>query len=176
MSTATLTATGAYRPKDGSVWMWGSGSGGQLGDNTVTTKSSPVSVVGNHSFVKISLAKPNGGTHVSFALKSDGSVWSWGLGTSGALGDNTATTKSSPVSVVGNHSFTEVYATASGAYGLKSDGSVWSWGLGTSGQLGDNTVTTKSSPVSVVGNHSFTTLASGITNVYALKSDGSVWS
>lgn len=226
ISIAGQASTNGALKTDGSAWTWGAGASGTLGDNTATAKSSPVSVVGAHIFIQLAGGKSN-----FYALKSDGSAWAWGVGTSGALGDNTATAKSSPVSIVGGHifsliaggvgnsnhaaaikssngsawcwgeaasgglgdnqvaanrsspvsvvgahSFTSISAATNYTTGLKADGSVWSWGLGTDGQLGDNTATSKSSPVSVVGGHSFIALKAVATNVMALKNDGSIWS
>jgi len=82
---------------NGEVWCWGDGGYGQLGDNVaLTDKSSPVSVVGAHSFVAISM-----GQFHSAGLKANGEVWCWGYNAPGQLGDNTATSRSSPVLVVG---------------------------------------------------------------------------
>lgn len=111
--------------------------------------------------------------------------WGWGLNTYGGLGDNSTTSRSSPVSIVGNHDFVSVINGNGTSVALKSDGSVWCWGNGAFGALGDNSATSRSSPVSVVGGHSFTKVLSSfgdadVTNysstVYALKSDGIVWS
>jgi alpha-tubulin suppressor-like RCC1 family protein len=41
-------AHGVGRKANGEVWTWGDNSFGQLGDNTVESKSSPVIVVGSH--------------------------------------------------------------------------------------------------------------------------------
>jgi alpha-tubulin suppressor-like RCC1 family protein len=156
---------------NGSAWSWGSSSGGQLGDNFNFVRSSPVSVVGGHLFTKISA-----GNVLSLALKSDGSAWSWGTGTSGQLGEGTvAVNRSSPVSVIGGHSFNNISAGTSFSLALKSDGSAWAWGLNSSDQLGDGTAILKSSPVSVIGGHLFAKISAGALNSYALKSDGSVW-
>jgi alpha-tubulin suppressor-like RCC1 family protein len=167
---------------DGTVWAWGFNgagavTGGLLGDNTTANRSSPISVIGTHSFIKIAAGKH------SLGLKADGTVWAWGNNNTGNLGDNTVAHRSSPISVVGTHSFLAI--TAGGgpsagqglSYGLKSDGRVWSWGLGTQGQMGDNTITNKSSPVSVVGAHSFINVAvqGDGDHPQAIKSDGSVW-
>ncbi len=146
---------------DGSCWAWGLGTSGQCGDNTATDRSSPVSVIGAHSFTAIA------GTSISMttALKADGSVWTWGAATNGALGDNQITSnRSSPVSVVGAHSFVAI----GNSLGLKSDGSLWSWGLNSSGQIGDNTTTDRSSPVSVVGGYFFSNKISTSTDAIGL--------
>ena len=152
------------------VWTWGANSYGQLGDNTVTLKSSPVSVIGVNSFKQIT-SSVNG----TLGLKSDGSAWTWGYNTLGELGINTNSHQSSPVSVVGGHSFIAIYGGGSTNVCLKSDGSVWGWGVNNSGQLGDNTTINKSSPVSVVGGHSFIKISGGRMGSYGLKADGSMW-
>ena len=57
--------------KNGTTWAWGYNAGaGQLGDNTMVSRSFPVQVVGNHSFVQVSC-----GVSHSLAVKADGSVW-----------------------------------------------------------------------------------------------------
>ena len=154
---------------DGTCWTWGTNASGALGDNSAAgSRSSPVSVVGGHSFSTATL-----GVNVQFlTLKSDGTCWAWGDNTSGALGDNTSITRSSPVSVVGNH----VFSAINGNGGIKSNGSVWCWGSNSSGALGDKTITNRLSPTSVVGNHLFTTaLYLGMGDSTCLKSDGTVW-
>ena len=112
----------------------------------------------------------------SSALKSDGSCWTWGNNSYGKLGDQTTASKSSPVLVVGDHSFIQLSTGSNHSSALKSDGSVWSWGNNFNGQLGDQTATNRSSPVLVVGDHSFMQIISIHNSTLALKSDGSIWS
>jgi alpha-tubulin suppressor-like RCC1 family protein len=159
---------------DGSVWGWGAGASGVLGNNSIANRSSPVSVVGNHSFVSF-VANYAG---FSNALKADGSVWAWGTETTGSLGNNNSNllkARSSPVSVIGGNAFIGIYAghVASGA--LKSDGTVWTWGLNTSGVLGNNSDTSHRIPTEIVGNHTFVAVSAGRYHFIALKSDGSIW-
>jgi len=170
LSTALNTAYAAGLKADGSVWTWGSNTYGQLGNNTRTNSSSPVAVVGNHSFVDI---RCGGGSYM-IALKADGSIWSWGNNTAGQLGTNNTTSYSSPVAVVGNHSFVQISACTT-ASGLKEDGSVWIWGDGNYGSLGNNTTASVSSPVAVIGGHVFTGLFSGFYYNGGIKSTGAVW-
>jgi len=156
---------------DGSAWGWGGGTSGQLGDNTILSKSVPVAAIGGHSFFTIT----GSGNGYTMALKIDGSVWAWGSGGSGNLGDGTAVSKSSPVAAIGGHSFISIDASGQTSIALKADGSVWTWGANGSGQLGDNTTVGKSSPVLVIGGHSFIQIATGNNHCMALKADGSVW-
>lgn len=94
-------AAGSYNSiglrSDGTLWAWGNNITGQLGDNTIVSKSSPVSVVGGFTdWVSVSASY----RHI-LALRSNGTLWSWGQNNSGELGDNTTSNRSSPVAVVG---------------------------------------------------------------------------
>jgi hypothetical protein len=84
---------------NGTAWAWGSnGSGGfgRLGDGTVVSRSSPVSVVGGFTdWIQVS------GTFHSIGLRANGTAWAWGINSSGQIGDGTVVDKSSPVSVIG---------------------------------------------------------------------------
>jgi len=162
---------------DGSLWTWGNNStaSGALGDNTTNNRSSPVVVLGNHSFISIdsTLKGQN-----SYALKADGSCWAWGNNTPGAVGDNTTVSKSSPVQVIGAHSFIGIASSDQRGLGLKADGSLWGWGFGNAlfyTSVGDNTLNPRSSPVLVVGGHSFISATSGYSHSLGLKVDGTVW-
>jgi len=75
-------------------------------------------VVGSHSFVEIS-----GGASYSFARKANGEVWAWGYNGIGELGDNTTARKSSPVLVVGSHTFStlDLYAPLNYRHGVNPD-------------------------------------------------------
>jgi alpha-tubulin suppressor-like RCC1 family protein len=83
---------------NGIAYAWGSNSVGQLGDNTTTGRSSPVSVVGGFTdWVQVNI----GSNSYSTAIRANGTAWTWGLNSVGQLGDNTVVSKRSPVSVVG---------------------------------------------------------------------------
>ena len=160
------------RKADGSVWCWGDNTYGNVGDNSIANRSSPVLVVGSHSFVEIS----NGCTYHSIARKDDGSVWAWGSNSNGQLGDNSITSRSSPVLVLGSHSFIEISTGESYSLARKSDGSAWTWGSNSYGEIGNNSLIQASSPVLVTGGHSFFEISGGGSHSVARKADGSVWS
>jgi len=57
----------------GELWSWGNNSNGQLGDNTTINKSSPIQVGGLTTWKYLTT-----GLLISFAIKSDGTLWSLG--------------------------------------------------------------------------------------------------
>jgi alpha-tubulin suppressor-like RCC1 family protein len=166
--------------KDGTAWAWGCNSCGQLGDNSITNRSSPVLVVGG--FTDWCQVSP-GGVH-SLGLRTNGTLWAWGNGGFGRLGDNSTTSKRSPVSVVGGFTdWCQVSAGYNHSLGVRTNGTLWAWGCNGVGQLGDNTTTSRSSPVSVVGG--FTDWCqvsgggalslSGHGHSIGLRSNGTLW-
>lgn len=78
----------------------------------------------------------------------------------------------SPIPVLGNHSFVRAVIGVNVSLFLKADGSAWACG---NSPVGDGTVNVYSSPVSVVGSHSFIDIAIANSVRYALKADGTLW-
>jgi alpha-tubulin suppressor-like RCC1 family protein len=132
---------------DGTLWMWGSGSTGRLGNNCTINRSSPVQTVSSgNNWKQVSV----GGSQTA-AIKTDGTLWMWGTGSFGRLGDNSAINKSSPVQTVS--SGTNWKQVGSGSFltaAIKTDGTLWTWGYNGQGCLGDNSTITRSSPVQTV--------------------------
>jgi alpha-tubulin suppressor-like RCC1 family protein len=158
---------------DGSLWTWGNGACGRLGDNTTTARSSPVrEITSSTNWCQVSA----GGYHTS-ALKTDGSLWAWGLNTCGRLGDNTNTTRSSPVrEITSSTNWCQVSAGCFHTSALKTDGSLWAWGSNNLGRLGDNTATDRSSPVrEITSSTNWCQVSAGGYHTGAIKTDGSLW-
>jgi alpha-tubulin suppressor-like RCC1 family protein len=119
-------------------------------------------------------AVAGGGSH-SLVLKTDGTVWGFGLNSNGQIGDTTTTSpRSTPVQVAGLTGVTAIAAGSAHSVALKSDGSVVAWGVNSSGQLGNGTTTQRTSPTTVPGLTGVVAIAAGLNHTVALKSDGSV--
>jgi alpha-tubulin suppressor-like RCC1 family protein len=159
------------------AWSWGNNDTGLLGNNTLTCSSSPVSVVGGFTdWCRVSA----GSTH-TLALRTNGTVWAWGCGSNGRLGDGTTVNKSSPVSVVGGFTdWCQVSAGREHNIGLRQNGTAWTWGCNTFGQLGDGTVVSKLSPISVIGGFTdWCQVSAGKSlnpHSLGLRANGTLWS
>ena len=158
---------------DGTLWTWGFGNNGQLGDNTTGTKSTPVTTfAGGTNWKQVS-----GGYSHTAAIKTDGTLWTWGNGGDGRLGDNTATTKSIPVTTfAGGTNWKQVSSGDAHTAAIKTDGTLWTWGNGGDGQLGDNTDTNRSTPVTTfAGGTNWKQVSAGESFTAAIKTDGTLW-
>ena len=159
---------------NGTAWAWGLNTNGRLGDNSITSRLSPVSVVGGFTdWIQVSA----GYTH-SLGLRTNGTAWAWGSNQYGRLGNNTATSTSSPVSVVGGFTnWAQVSAGNGHTLGLRANGTAWAWGRNNYGELGDNTTVSKSSPVSVVGGYTdWVQVSAGGAHNLGLRANGTAWS
>ena len=163
--------------KTPALWLWGLNSSGQLGDNTATSRSSPVqTVTSGTNWSRVACA----GTHTA-AIKTDGTLWLWGSNTNGQLGDNTTISKSSPVqTTAGGTNWKQVACAGNSTAAIKTDGTLWLWGSNSYGQLGNNNATSRSSPVQTVTrgtNWSQVSVGAATlgTCTAAVKTDGTLW-
>ena len=152
---------------DGTLWVWGNGFYGKLGNNSTTNASTPVTTfTGGTNWKQVSCGGNNSGPGHTAAIKTDGTLWTWGQGPRGQLGDNTGTTRSTPVTTfAGGTNWKQVSAGGVHTAAIKTDGTLWTWGNGADGQLG-NGITTGSAATPV------TTFAGG-TNWKQVSGGGS---
>lgn len=90
----------AATKSDNSLWLWGNNSYGQIGINSVTYTSSPIQTV----FATNDWFSVSSGYGYTLALKTDGSVWGWGLNDQGQLGSLNYINYSTPVQIAGQYS------------------------------------------------------------------------
>ena len=106
--------TGAIKT-DGTLWMWGYNLYGQLADGTTADKSSPVQTVSGGT----NWRQVNPSVNHCAAIKTDGTLWTWGFNSSGQLGDSTTVNKSSPVqTTLGGTNWKTVTCTTSGVIAI----------------------------------------------------------
>lgn len=171
----------------GNAYCWGLGSSGEFGDGTSvpgSTSSTPrtVTMPPGVKFTDIS----TGGWMVC-ALGTDGNVYCWGNGKSGALGNGGVANRSVPTLVskpAGVTSFVKVVARYSGAsYGsgacaIADTGDAYCWGSNANGEMGDGTNTNRLAPVLVVkptGVTSFKYIAPSSNKTCAIGNDNKAY-
>ena len=170
--------------QDGSVWTWGSDVSGKLGDNLVSasyTDTSHDSFLplrvhgpGNAGYLNSIIAISAGESH-NTALKSDGTVWTWGWNALGQLGNGTTNDSHTPVQVVGLSNVVAISARGYHCQALKSDGTVWGWGWNSWGQLGNGSTTNiVVTPVQVLGLTNPAAISAGYMISIARMSNGTV--
>ena len=142
---AHITSTGSAQTlavkTDGTLWSWGTKENGALGNNNMDAdRSSPIQV-GDATNWSGHIA---GGRQHFAAIKTDGTLWTWGGAYGGALGLNESwgpskRSRSSPTQVPGTN-WSRVAAGYSITLATKTDGTLWSWGRNEDGAntLGQN--------------------------------------
>jgi alpha-tubulin suppressor-like RCC1 family protein len=163
---------------DGTVWAWGAGAVGQLGNAVVPMQTTPgeVSFIGSSPATKaVSICA---GTQNGYALLADGAVLSWGNNDGGELGnhDPGILFSSAPQTVVALSSVRQLACAdaASFCLALKTDGTVVAWGNNDVGELGNGGTTSSSLPTTVPGLSGVVAIANGLKDGYALTGTGTV--
>lgn len=184
----------------GTLWTWGWGLGGALGHSSTINRSSPTQVGtdtnwafvgtagGDHTNIVSSIEFP---CHHSFAIKTTGSLWAWGINDAVMGLNDTAIPRSSPVQI-GTSTDWKVISGSSYSTGtpeppqrqrrrviaIKTDGTMWAWGANATGALGLNDAVNRSSPTQVGSLSNWSSLApnsgAGYT-VSRIKTDGTLW-
>lgn len=164
--------------KDGTLWMWGNNCYGQLGNGgtgdksyvdedsgqTVPYQTTPVQVLEDVAAVAL------GAKHTA-AVKTDGTLWTWGWNWYGQLGSGATEDSHVPVKVM--EGVSAVFGGRDHAAALKTDGALWAWGWNRYGQLGSGKEEDVRTPVRVLEGVDAVSLCQ--QSSAALKADGSLW-
>lgn len=161
---------------DGTLWMWGRATYGRLGNNSTINRSSPVQTISGGTNWKSVSAGEGTSAHAA-AIKTDGTLWLWGRGLTGALGTNSTIDRSSPVQTIsGGTNWKSVSAASCATAAIKTDGTLWLWGRAVEGQLGNNSTIAQSSPVQTIsGGTNWKSIDVSYGRVAAIKTDGTLW-
>ncbi|MES0490666.1 MAG: hypothetical protein ABUK01_11770 [Leptospirales bacterium] len=120
---------------DGTLWAWGGNTNGQLGlgDSGLGTDRNTPTQVGSSTWTKVSA-----GYDFSIGIKSDGTLWAWGLNSVYQLGLNDTTLRSSPTKIGSAKNWATVSAGYDHAFAINNSAKLFAWGSNTTGELGDN--------------------------------------
>jgi alpha-tubulin suppressor-like RCC1 family protein len=191
---STVASLGAKT--DGTLWAWGRNGDGQLGQNTVGTNTWPAYPGSVSSPTQVGTETTWSSTaHASlsrqgacYAIKTDGTLWSWGGDQWGTLGHNQgdgpapAHHLSSPTQIGTDTTWRNLGGAAYSRCATKTDGTLWVWGASYGGQLGLNEtfnpggyVNSRSSPTQIPGT-TWDWVNGGEGRCFtARKTDGTLW-
>lgn len=162
---------------DGSIWAWGRNTYYQFGDGITpggyraTPQSTPLQIGTDTDWAFIT----TGERHTA-AIKTDGSLWTWGWNWFGQLGDGTTVNQPTPVQIGTDIDWVYVAVDVASTIALKSDGTLWTWGANDDGQLGDGTTIHRHTPVQIGTDTDWVSIARNNGRTLAVKTDGSLWS
>lgn len=162
---------------DGTLWVWGDNTLGQLGDGSTILRSAPIQVGSETNWKEAVVGGYNAensgnlqGPYI-LAIKKDGSLWGWGSNKTGQLADGTYINRYVPTKIGTNTNWAAIAPGTGLAVGLQADGTVSKWGFFdvtiASNYINTPFVETKISQVSKI--------SSGFLHSLLLKSDGTLW-
>ena len=157
---------------DGTLWTWSYNANLQLGTNDSTQRLTPVQVFGNHTNWK----QVSAGIYITAAIKTDGTLWTWGRNNEGGLGTNDTTDRATPVTTfAGGTNWKQISVGVINVAAIKTDGTLWTWGSNGEGQLGTNDTTNRATPVTTfAGGTNWKQVSNGV-HTAAIKTDGTLW-
>lgn len=144
---------------DGSLWCWGAGYSGELGNGDTEDQYLPVAVVGGYTWNHVSAS---GG--ITCAVRSDQKLFCWGEYEGSAV----------PVEVAGGGNWKYV-DTAHHMCAIKADDTLWCWGDNWSGELGDGLYNSYVAPNQVSGGGTWKHVSTGREHTCGIKSDDTAW-
>jgi alpha-tubulin suppressor-like RCC1 family protein len=167
---------------DGTLWAWGSNYGGQLGDGCVPMSACVYSEVPVQVGIEMDWTKVEAGAVHVVALKSDGTLWAWGINNHGQLGSGTAGAESYssvPLQIGSDTDWGSIGAGDMYSLAIKTDGTLWAWGDNDAGELGlvcsGSPCSWIYSPTQVGTDINWKEVDGGYNKTLAVKTDGSLW-
>ena len=161
---------------DGNVYAWGDGNLGALGDGSMKESQTPVKVSLPSGVTASAIAA---GGSFGMAIGSNGTLYSWGDGDNGQLGNATTTFSPTPVVVQMPSGVTASVISAGDQHALAigSNDLVYSWGEGADGQLGNGGVRNEKVPVlvSMPAGVTAVAIAGALDHSLAIGSDGNLY-
>ena len=159
--------------EDNTLWTWGSnapflGLGWDFGGMAHITTPTQLGTETNWKTAEV-------GFGFSMAIKLDNTLWGWGGGDYGNLGNGTSLSTPLPVQIGTDTDWEDININWLSSSGIKTNGTIWTWGQNEYGQIGNSNTTNQTTPfqVSMETNWSFIEIESTLT--VALDNNGSMY-
>nr|WP_255477935.1 LamG-like jellyroll fold domain-containing protein [Flavobacterium sp. 9AF] len=156
--------------KNGTLWVWGRNTNGQLGNGNTTQQNVPVQIGVDTDWVGV-----YAGFSHSMARKANNTLWAWGRNTDGQLGINSTAVQQTPTQVAGATNWQKASLGRNHTVALTNNGELWVWGSNTFGQLGLGNYTNQLSPIRL-GNETWKAVEAGDYHAIAIKSNNALYS
>jgi len=195
-SVQMVSANGSHTlmiRSDGTLWAWGAGQYGRLGDGNTSNHNravpTQIPLPAGATLPWIYVAA--GGLH-SAAIDSAGVLWTWGAAGQGQLGNGTTTDSGTPARVSDPNPASPWVSVSAGArhtVALKADGTLWAWGENAQGAIGQGNVNSPGQyntpqEVPAAGGNTWLAVSAGGYwdgsssyggHTIGIQSDGSLW-
>lgn len=165
-------AYGFFLAEDGSLWAAGTATNGVQGTNDGVDHKVLTRIGTDNDWVDMACSRFWG--YSAFAIKTNGTLWSWGENYAGQLGVGNTQAQTLPVQVGTDTDWKQVAAGVSSVLALKTDGSLWGWGLNMNGEL-FGYEGRQSSPVRLGSETDWEKVLVIEFRAYAVKKDGTLW-
>lgn len=153
---------------NGTLWTWGNGQFGQLGNGLFSSATPNVIQIGTaNDWLTVSA-----GNRFSLAIKTTGTLWSWGLNNVGQLGINNLVDQNLPVQVGTANNWLKIDAGNQHSLAIDNTGFIYAWGDNTLGQFGNGTNTNSLIPIIVSSSNNWIEVSAGFDHSMALNTSG----
>jgi alpha-tubulin suppressor-like RCC1 family protein len=170
----TAVATGALHTcgidEGGTVYCWGNGTAGELGNGVYAPSVIPRAAPVNVSFVSLSA-----GARHTCAITTENEVFCWGWNFNGQLGNASTIDQGVPVTIDTPARFVQVSSGWFHTCGVTRSRGLVCWGANGQGQLGDGTTIDRDTPRRIANELEFASVSAGGFHTCAVTTDGQAY-
>ena len=157
---------------DNTLWGWGQNNYYQMGNNTCCSDQlSPIQIGTATDWKTVTV--PGGDS--AFAIKNNGTLWAWGINTSGFLGNNATTTFSTPVQRSPDTDWASLSGGRTHILAQKTNGTLWSWGDYDEGATANDGFRCAYYDPCQVSADTWLTYSAGFRMSFGIKTNGTLW-